>query len=731
MLYGAETYGYGTFGPLIEDTWAETLAPDGYTSPMRIEIYYSGAWHDITADVNELDGITITRGRQNEGKQPDPARCNLTLRNPAGTYSPRNPNSALYGLIGRNTPIRVLAYVGGAWNQRFQGEVGAWPQKWGTKGSTQSMAPIECAGIMRRLGQGASPVRSPLYRGITSIGPNLVAYWPCEDEPGSSTIQAAVGGRDGQITGSPALGAYDGMAASGQLPNIGSGRLALDVPAYASTDAIQARFVAVFPSGGLPDGAILARVRTGNSLGWWDLIYTTASSGSLQLQPYTNLGVATAATGAVAYGLNGNSYRIDMEAVKNGAGIDFTMVALAIGAGSAVIGTCNVASATLGPCTRVEINPDGAALTDFMAGHVSVEKAITTVFDLQSQSIAYAGERATSRILRLCAENGISLGGTTDDGESPRLGAQGKGTLADLLNEAADTGRGILVDRRSADGLFYVPFSSICAVTAWTAAIPYTGNLLIPFEPVDDDASTRNKVTVTRSGGAAATVEDTTSPLSTAPAPNGVGVYDEAVALPLADDIAARHHAGWLVHMGTVNEARYPQIGVDLAHPTIKADSTLRASLLTLVPGSRLDVTSLPSWLPPDDVQAVVQGYTERITARHWTIVFNCTPYRPYRAARYTSTGITDRYSNENTTLGASLTSTAASLTASFSAGPAWTVADGSYDVMVAGERMTVTAITGTSSPQTWTVTRSVNGVVKAHTSGEAITLADPVYYGI
>ena len=37
-----------------------------------------------------------------------------------------------------------------------------------------------------------------------------------------------------------------------------------------------------------------------------------------------------------------------------------------------------------------------------------------------------------------------------------------------------------------------------------------------------------------------------------------------------------------------------------------------------------------------------------------------------------------------------------------------------------------MTAVAGASSPQTFTVTRSVNGVVKAHNSGAAVALFTP-----
>jgi len=44
---------------------------------------------------------------------------------------------------------------------------------------------------------------------------------------------------------------------------------------------------------------------------------------------------------------------------------------------------------------------------------------------------------------------------------------------------------------------------------------------------------------------------------------------------------------------------------------------------------------------------------------------------------------------------------------------------------------VTVTAITGTTSPQTATVTRSVNGVVKSHATGAPVHVARPVALGL
>jgi len=47
-------------------------------------------------------------------------------------------------------------------------------------------------------------------------------------------------------------------------------------------------------------------------------------------------------------------------------------------------------------------------------------------------------------------------------------------------------------------------------------------------------------------------------------------------------------------------------------------------------------------------------------------------------------------------------------------------------DIIVGGERMTVTACTGTGLTQTLTVIRSVNGVIKTHAAGAPVQLFRP-----
>ncbi|WCN06073.1 hypothetical protein [Streptomyces sp. M92] len=74
---------------------------------LRVELLIDGTWTDITADVYTRDPITHQRGIRNEGTAADPAAVPMTLNNKSGKYSNRNPMSPYYGLIGRNTRVRL------------------------------------------------------------------------------------------------------------------------------------------------------------------------------------------------------------------------------------------------------------------------------------------------------------------------------------------------------------------------------------------------------------------------------------------------------------------------------------------------------------------------------------------------------------------------------------------------------------------------------------------------
>jgi hypothetical protein len=703
-------------------------SPLGASWLPTVELYYGGAWHDVSADLGD-DGVSITRGRSDEQGQPGPMSARLRLKDPTGKYSNRNPNSPLYGLLGRNTPVRVSAeYPGGIAGPRyrFYGYVVSWPPRWTRKGSPSAHVAVECSGSLRRINQGSSPLRSPLYRACSTIGTDLVAYWPCEDGTEATQFTVAVGTKPMTIAGTPSLAAYSSLLGSEALPTVESAKFTATVPAYTSSSA-QVRWVGRIPAA-TPNNSILLRVNfKGGSLARADLTYSTG--GGIQVEGFNESGTSVGSS-LYAMDVDNRRERYSLEFTTSGSNVAWSFGALEAGATSAGFGTGTFTGVTIGRVSSVIVNPNAAALANLAFGHLTVEKAVTSLFSVSSWVLAgYAGETALQRIERLCDENGLTLDELYADlSNSELLGVQGTGDLPALLKEAADADGGMLAEPRStASDLSFRTLESTYLAMQGAVTIPYTDNLLRPFEPVEDDQATRNRVTVTRNGGASATAEDTAGTLGTAE----VGIYDESVTLSLYADGQTEHQAGWRLHLGTVDEPRWPVIGFDLADSYWLAHPTDAEAVIGLDLGDLLVITDPPAWLPPGDVRAIVQGYTETIGTHHWTIEFNCVPAAPYNALHWSESST--RLSGDGTVTDAAITTTTAT---TFNvvppAGIEWTHAAGDYDVVIGGEQMTVTGVGALSGgKQLFTVTRSVNGVTKTHDAGSAVALYRPAYWGL
>src|SRR6266498_4698945 len=184
--------------------------------------------------------------------------------------------------------------------------------------------------------------------------------------------------------------------------------------------------------------------------------------------------------------------------------------------------------------------------------------------------------------------------------------------------------------------------------------------------------------------------------------------------------------AGWLLALGTVDEPRYTQITVDLATPGVAGNATLVTALMAAEIGYPITITGTRALSIYDDIKLLVIGYTETLNNYTHRISFNCVPYSPYEVLEFDLADSRIDPGDEST-LSSGVTSTATSLSVA-SAGFLWTTAGGDLPVsiMVDGEEMTVTAISGASSPQTFTVIRSVNSVVKSHSIGAVIRLKRP-----
>lgn len=609
---------------------------------------------------------------------------------------------------------------------RFAGEVSAWPARWDVSGQ-DVWVPIEAAGILRRLGAGRPVEGSVFYRALAMDAKAVVAYWPLEDAAGSTSLAAASPlTAPMTITGEPALASFDEFDASAPLPIMSGAIFSGAAPAYAPTGQTQVRFLLAPPALGDADDQTLVTWYTTGTLRRWEVHYGTG--GTLGLRAYDAGGGLIFDTGDVAFAADGRLLIVSAEATENGANVDWTLSALEVGQSVGSTFGSTAAGQTVGRVGQITVSPAGG-LDGTAIGHLSVQTTVTSLFELADQLNAWRGETAGRRIERLCREEGVPLTIRGDALATSVMGPQAPATLLDLLDECAETDAGILYEPRDRLGICYRTRESLYNQTPRAELDYAAGHISPPLEPTDDDTDVRNDITVTRQGGSSARAVLDTGPLSVADPPDGIGRYDTSFTVNSRYDVFLSDHASWRLHVRTVDEARWPVVTWDLSRLLAVGEVALAETLAELDVGDRITIEHLPEWLPPEDIDVLTVGMAEFLAQFDWVISANCTPARPYNVAAWDVTG---RYGPHSTVTAEPLDTTETGVDITTPVGPLWSTSASGYDVMIGGERMTVTAVSAPSGTgQTLTVVRSVNGVVKAHASGAAVVLAEPAVYAL
>lgn len=555
---------------------------------------------------------------------------------------------------------------------RFVGEVASWTPTWDT-GGFDVVTEVEATGVMRRMGQGAVPAKSPMFREFTSpFRTNIVAYWPMEDASGAASLASAFDGHPAvSITGDVTPANYDDWTASDPLVTVDTGSMQVVVPSYTATDYIFIRlFVAVPEAGVASTQRLISFSQTGTARTWSVYLNT---SGGLDLRAYDAGGVSILTTGFGSFAVNGKKKSLGIELTQSGSDINYKLFSYDIDSStltsSSVIQTTGTLSSyTVGRVTTVRFGQDGL-MNETAFGHLAIADLNTAFASTAGALIGWDGETTSQRIHRLGLEEDIRSFSTAASEE--QLGVQARATVLDLMRTAGDVDEGILAEQRDILGIRLVQLGSLYNQVPGLV-LDYTGSdgLVAPLDPVDDDQSVTNDVTVAREGGSSARVVDTVSALSTQAPPSGIGLYDTSYTLNLFEDEQTITHAGWRLLLGTWDETRFPQVTVNLAGAPGSIPDAAACDT-----GSRIQITNPPVWLPPDTIDLMVQGYTERLDQYTWTITFNCTPYGPYNVAT-DSDGVFDHADTDGSELAAAMTSTATTATVETTTdGPLWTTA--------------------------------------------------------
>ncbi|MEU8950892.1 hypothetical protein [Streptomyces sp. NPDC048489] len=570
---------------------------------------------------------------------------------------------------------------------RFEGEVPEWPTEWALS-AKDAWTPIQAAGILRRLSQGQRALDSTLRRRIPSFVP--LAYWPMEE--GSTATQAySPIARVGPLKLTAARWAQaNTLASSSPLPVISPSTSELctmigRVPAPATAPTSwSVRWVYRMDQPNATQRTFLRILSTGTVAEWY---IQTGATGSTILAKDSDgktifsqgIGTGTDLFGAWIY--------VRFTATQSGGNVNWRIDWTDIGGDAGGFGASF--AGTVGRPSGVASPPDGysADLNGMAIGHISAWASDTTA--AYSGAIdAWAGETAAARMVRLCDEEGVPLSITGDMASTALVGPQTPAPLLDLLRECAQADGGVFGESQDRRELWYRSRTDLYNQAPKLTLDYATGQLADPFKPVEDD-TVRNAWEVQRQGGSTGTAVLTEGRLSVLDPPDGMGLVPDSVTLNLATDEQTEPMANWLLHLSTWDENRYPSVTV-LLHKSPE----LIPYVMALQVGDKIRLVNLPRQFTGSGVaELLVDGWTETLLPRTWTITFTCAPAGPW------SVGVADdpvlgMVDTDGTELAAAVDATQTVLQVNVTNGPLW-VRETDFDIKVAGETMTVTAVWG------------------------------------
>jgi hypothetical protein len=703
---------------------------------IAVEIYVSGAWVDITSYVRRREGagISITDGTTGtEQRRASPSQATFQLNNKDGRFSPRNPASPYYRLIGINTPIRISAE--GVY--QFWGEVSSgWPTEWtsGAPDSGDAWVPLQANGRSQRLNADTDALPDPLFTAFIANQPFF--YWPMTDPAGATVVEAwqpaslTIPALQTYSNRPPVLAGSSGPPGSSNTPDFtNQGGLVAELQSHvASTFQVICWFkleggdsTAFGPM--VPWQIDLSQVAAQSPTAVDIIMYAGLSPFSTpgidrmsfnvamyENYPPTNAGRSSnlniIITGAYAKQDVWHELRVVFEQTSG------AVITASLYLNGSLLGSDATTTGTwvLGSPTRVVVNPNTTttgAYANSTTG-VGIASIAHLVIDASTGDMVtyeagygYAGEHAGRRIERLALQLGIPLACDGDLDLTATMGPQSVGAAASSLFEEATTADGgLLADDREALGLRYVTRQELYNQTA-ALALSYTGAAEVMPSLVSDESTARvaNAITATSAAGTAY-VEQTTGPRSVNepddPVP-GIGRYPTTIS-PNVDSVTQLNDAAaWAVRVATADVPRFTSIKVNLFALAKASKTALAADAAAVAIGQVVTITDTPIWIP-DDVACFAVGRTVRLANYEYDITYNtvdATVWQdiggPLENTTYGRLDSEDTYlltdiSSGDTTILVKVTGDEPTPTL-------WTHADGDFHVTIGDEELNVTAV--------------------------------------
>jgi hypothetical protein len=691
--------------------------------PLSFQLFYDGVWNVLNGYAQE-GWETQVGPDADSGLQPN--KIDFTLASDNLVMDPTYAPGSLYGKIGRNTPARVqISATTLTW-----GEASSWkPERTpehvpGVRG--RSWVGITAEGVLRRLGRWDDPIDSPLRRQISGYA-SLLGYWPLEDPTGSARLA--------QLVPTVEAGTYSGTVSLAGDPGAGGSDSVLTVSA---SSTVFGAFRS--PSGNGYQISFAVRLNVLPGSGTYGTIFAyTDSAGRTYSWQVNNVSYRTVVQDADGTVLDSSVIaaqpilawaRMRIKVTVSGSTVTYEPAWYTQDDTTGPSGITATFSGTTTGRPRTWVIP-GNAYTDGAAyGHVFAVTdtsldIVGTTSDARLAFDGYKGERAGWRFYRLLGEVGITryvVGATT----SAPMGRQKPGRIIDLLAECAATEAAVVYDEPLDIAVTMRCFTDLINRTA-ALALTVGTDVGVPLQKDITDTGVVNDITVANRDGTEVRLQRTSGRLSISPPPAGVGAYKKSVDVNLSDPTRAlTNRAEFALAEGTVDRARYRQVRIDLL-----ANPSLRAACTALRPGDFITITGAE----PDTIWLRVLTINRAGGAVEDSCTLTTVPADPYITGVYDATA--RRQDSASTTLAAGATSSATSLSlTTANQFDVWSTTSLPYDMIIAGERVRVTAMTAAAGTagvgpftQTATVTRSINGVVKAQLVNAEVRTFDPARY--
>lgn len=654
------------------------------------------------------------------------------------------------------------------WHIRSSVEVSAWPTRWDVSGRNV-WVPLTGSGILRRLGQGESPLRSPQERTLTSdllfsLDPGTgvgdlapVAYWPLEDGENSNRAASAINGKPDLVhnftdpNAKIEFAQVDPPGGSKPLPDFTTETLlGSSLSGGVETESVTSWVASFMVNHSIGSGTWSAVNIFIDSGPFARLTIQFTSSQIILLGQQFDDGIVT--IGSLSTTINdGNWYWIQLRVTESSGTVFYDGAVFDENNQNIVTQWTTIGNTTgteTGTPSQVRLNRSPLSHGPSSLGHMVIWPT-TNTFPLglvRTAMNGFLGEPAGRRIERLCGEERVPFHPVGDLDESTFMGSQPVETFLNILRECEFADLGILFEPRQTIALGYRTRQSLYNQLSTLELDHDSCHLALPFEPTEDDRLTRNDVTVTQSGGegegTSARAVETEGPLSI----DNIGRYDTEVNINVASELDLPDQASFRLHLGTVDEARFPEIRIkNIVPPNCPLDEDLSGEAASVDLGDKITIHNPPPQLPPNQIQALAQGYREHLDLYEWDLRFNTSPASPFtigqRAEDPADPGPIDPVRRD--TAGSQLDTqfvagTDTSMDVETTQGPLWGVTGTSnmhfpFDVYISGARVRVTGVgAAVGQVQTFTVEQIiVNNVNKTIEAGEPVRLWQPATRGL